>query len=120
MKNYEIKQKQAKLLQYKNEYAKTHKKCNRIQKIQDNKSPEYQRIHKFLRRTYGNANKCINPQCPGFSQKYNWCKKRGYEYEFNKDNFIHLCTSCHKKYDSLKEDSLFVIIINNEFNKNLT
>lgn len=53
----------------------------------------------WLYSKYGKADKCENKDCTGKSSVYNWALKSGKEYEKNRDNFIMLCTSCHRIYD---------------------
>ncbi len=61
--------------------------------------PECQVIHTWLRRTFGSANKCENPDCNGKVKKYTWALKKGCKYERSRDNYMQLCRSCHAKYD---------------------
>lgn len=65
-------------------------------KINEN---EYVEIHFWLRKNFGNANKCENPECKNKSQHYEWALLKGKKYEFNRDNFMQLCKSCHSYYD---------------------
>lgn len=74
-------------------------KVNRT--IQNN--PGYQSIHHFLGRKIGKANKCENPECEGKSDNYEWALKKGCQYDQNVENFIQLCTPCHRKYDFKEE-----------------
>ena len=52
---------------------------------------------------YGKESKCENPNCEGKSNFYEWCKKRGCEHERNRNNYMRLCRSCHRKYDMTTE-----------------
>lgn len=59
----------------------------------------YGAIHKWLRRHYGNANKCESSTCNDKSNIYQWALRKGKKHEYERDNYIMLCASCHAKYD---------------------
>lgn len=59
---------------------------------------KYSQVHKYLINEFGKANKCERCKAEGRS-KYEWALKKGCEYDFNIDNFIQMCCSCHRKYD---------------------
>lgn len=59
----------------------------------------YQAIHKWLRKHYGKADRCENPNCLGVSISYQWAKLADKEYEHKRENFIKLCAQCHRLYD---------------------
>ena len=59
----------------------------------------YQTIHKWLRRTFGNANKCESKNCRQISKNFHYALIKGKEYERKRENFMQLCRSCHLKYD---------------------
>lgn len=61
------------------------------------RSNEYLSLHRWLNVTLGKAAICMNG-CLG-KKKYEWALKQGKNYERNVDNFIPLCTSCHRLYD---------------------
>lgn len=63
----------------------------------------YERIHYWLRKRYGNANKCESPDCEKKSNYFNWALLNDKKYDFNRRNFIQLCKSCHTKYDFTDE-----------------
>lgn len=60
---------------------------------------EYTRIHNWLRKHYGKANCCENPECVGKSKYFQWSKIKGKPYEKTREHFRMLCISCHTKYD---------------------
>ena len=60
---------------------------------------EYHRIHAWIKRNYGKANKCESSNCKKISTSYHWALKKGFNYEKARENFIMLCQSCHKIYD---------------------
>lgn len=60
-------------------------------------------IHKWLDWHYGKPKTCVDKQCTGKSQTFDWCLKTGYKYERNRDNFQRMCRSCHRKYDLTPE-----------------
>ena len=43
------------------------------------------------------------PDCASKSKTFQWALKKGKDYEKNVDNFLQLCSSCHKKYDITDE-----------------
>jgi hypothetical protein len=59
----------------------------------------YNGLHWWLRREYGSANRCENPDCGGKSKKYEYALIHGKKYERKRENFMMLCKSCHVKYD---------------------
>lgn len=60
---------------------------------------KYNIIHAWIRKNYGNALKCENPDCLGKSKTFDWCLLNGKEYAKDISVFIALCRSCHMKYD---------------------
>lgn len=61
---------------------------------------EYFRIHNWLSYHHGKANKCENENCKSVSPKrFEWALLKGKDYEKNRNNYIMLCPSCHRKYD---------------------
>lgn len=62
-------------------------------------SAEYNRIHYHLRTKYGKATKCDDEKCTGKSKTFEWALKKDKEYSKNPQDYIHLCKSCHSKYD---------------------
>lgn len=64
--------------------------------------PSYWSVHGWILKNFGKADFCQNPQCLKVSKTYDWALLKGKDYEKNKDNFISLCRSCHKKYDRVK------------------
>jgi hypothetical protein len=62
----------------------------------------YHGVHDWLNRIFGKADRC---ELCGASDKrmYHWCKKLGAPYFRNRENFIMLCVSCHRKYDWREE-----------------
>lgn len=59
----------------------------------------YHAIHKWLVKHFGSAQLCEGEQCNGKSKLYHWAKLNDREYEHKRENFIQLCSSCHRKYD---------------------
>lgn len=57
----------------------------------------YMNIHGWLRRNYGPANRCEG--CGGINLNYQYALIDGKEYDYDVNNFIMLCVSCHRKYD---------------------
>jgi hypothetical protein len=59
----------------------------------------YSAVHTWLRRHFGNANKCENKQCVNPSHAFQWAKVKGKDYDFIRENFVMLCGRCHYYYD---------------------
>lgn len=66
-------------------------------------SQEYYAIHYWLKHHFGSADKCENYDCPGKSKVFEWAKKRDKRYTRDRDSFMKLCSSCHRKYDTTEE-----------------
>ena len=62
----------------------------------------YYRIHRWLRSNYGDACRCEICNSTQ-TKKYEWAKKEGCVYDYNRNNFIMLCPSCHRKYDETSQ-----------------
>lgn len=61
---------------------------------------DYFKIHSWLGYWYGRASKCENELCKYENPKrFEWALKKDAKYEKNRDNFIQLCCSCHRKMD---------------------
>jgi len=58
--------------------------------------------HARIKRKFGKADKCENKTCLGISKRYEWANKSGL-YKPEKNDWMSLCTSCHRKYDMTKE-----------------
>jgi hypothetical protein len=64
----------------------------------------YHQVHHWLNRTFGLATHCENKNCKcPEAKRFEYALKKGFSYEKNKDNFIMLCISCHRKYDYTPE-----------------
>jgi len=61
--------------------------------------PDYVKVHCWLRRKYGKANKCEGDKCNNKSKSFHWALKDGFNYTKDRNAFFNLCASCHKKYD---------------------
>ena len=62
----------------------------------------YSGIHVWLRKHFGKANKCENPDCSKKCETFHWAKLRDKLYERKRENFWMLCQSCHAIYDEFK------------------
>ena len=58
----------------------------------------YQSLHDWVERSLGKTKLCENCKRTD-RKKYEWANKSG-EYERDLKDWIRLCTSCHRKYDS--------------------
>ena len=65
---------------------------------------EYFRIHNWLSYHHGKAFKCENELCESKNpKKFEWALLKGREYTKDRNNYIMLCPSCHRKYDYKEE-----------------
>src|SRR5687767_7154438 len=62
---------------------------------------QYSNHHHKLKRRFGKASKCENPSCTIVNPKqYHWAIKNGVSsYTLERNDYLELCASCHKKYD---------------------
>lgn len=69
----------------------------------------YLATHKWLNRHYGVPDHCENPDCVYPRQgarkwlekpyKFEWALLKGKKYSRNRQDYMWLCTACHRKYD---------------------
>lgn len=59
----------------------------------------YWAVHNWLKYNFGKADKCEMESCKKISKNFEWAKKIGKEYIKDRNNFLKLCRSCHRKYD---------------------
>ncbi len=71
----------------------------------------YDRIHDWLRHTYGKATTCEFCH-QNDKKKYEYALKQGLEHDFKRENYLQLCTSCHRRYDWTDEKSKAISIRN--------
>lgn len=65
----------------------------------------YNNIHTALKKKYGNAKRCVF--CDSYTAKrYEWALIKGREYSTNRDDYLELCPSCHRKYDETEESKI--------------
>jgi len=70
---------------------------------------QYYGLHSWIRKTFGNACRCENTNCiyPKKTKhgillkpkRYEWALKTNKKYTRNKEDYLQLCTSCHRLYD---------------------
>lgn len=61
---------------------------------------EHQALHGKLKKKFGKADRCEMPDCKSVNPKYfNWALRKGHAYSSNKEDYIKMCISCHRKYD---------------------
>ncbi len=63
---------------------------------------EYDAVHRWVRKNFGSATKCENPECSGNFIKFHWAKKKHRAYIKKRENFWQLCVGCHVKQDKTK------------------
>jgi len=61
---------------------------------------EYNKIHDWLRDTFGSAVACENPKCEKNSTKFEYAIKAGKTHKKLRSNYMTLCVPCHRKYDT--------------------
>lgn len=71
------------------------KKC--YSKFQLKERPGYAAIHTWVNRQRGKANRCEH--CGKMEGKFEWANK-SQRYKRDVKDWISLCHSCHRKYDS--------------------
>lgn len=77
--------------------------------IKGEDAPNYRKVvgksqvHKWLDVNYGKPFRCENKKCEHRSIWFDWALKTGKQYERNRDNFLRLCRSCHRRYDLTPE-----------------
>ena len=57
-------------------------------------------IHIWLRKYYGKADQCENPDCEHKSETYDWANIKNHIYRRRREDFMMLCHKCHKIYDN--------------------
>lgn len=62
----------------------------------------YHTVHNWLGENYDKSGACDH--CEKEKDNTEFALKRGCEYKRDRDNFLELCISCHRKYDYDKED----------------
>ena len=68
---------------------------------------EYFRIHNWLNYNHGKAIKCENEKCTSVNPKrFEWALLKGKDYAKDRNNYIQLCPSCHRKYDFTEDQRL--------------
>jgi len=60
--------------------------------------PSYRAVHAWLKKTYGNAQKC---ESCGSTKQVQWANISG-KYKRDRNDFKQLCPSCHKLFDLKK------------------
>lgn len=66
-------------------------------------SVSYVGLHQWVRRCLGAPQQCEHCKITN-AKKFEWANKN-HKYKRNLKDWIRLCTSCHRKYDYLKNDS---------------
>lgn len=58
----------------------------------------YSGLHTWISRLYGPASRCENRSCEGKGKRYEWANISG-EYRRDRNDFLELCSSCHRRWD---------------------
>lgn len=67
---------------------------------------QYLNIHQLLRYHHGLAKKCDMCGCEGTRRRrwnIEWALKKGRKYSLDINDYMQLCSSCHRKYDFTEE-----------------
>lgn len=60
-------------------------------------------IHQWLKANYGQPRVCELGNCTRQSIAYDWALKTGMTYKKDRNCFMRLCRSCHRRYDLTEE-----------------
>ncbi len=60
----------------------------------------------WVKSRYGKASHCENAGCLKKSITFQWAKRKGRPYGYNRESFVQLCTKCHANYDMTDERRL--------------
>jgi hypothetical protein len=86
--------------------------------IQAQEAPNYRevvgksQVHKWMDTHYGKPRICEGKDCRGNATWYDWALKKDCEYKRDKNNFLRLCRSCHRRYDMTPEKAKFASNLN--------
>lgn len=64
------------------------------------KNPSYSSVHKWLDRNFKKIKKCEHCSSSKFIE---WALKSNLKHDHKRENYLCLCSSCHKKYDYTPE-----------------
>lgn len=56
-------------------------------------------VHQWLKKNYGKSNRCELCGDGSRAARYEWALIDGKSHEKARDNYMMLCTLCHRKYD---------------------
>lgn len=56
-------------------------------------------IHQWLIYHLGKANKCENKSCKKIGKRFEYALIDGKPYDRKRENYMMLCSQCHRKYD---------------------
>ena len=59
----------------------------------------YSGNHQWMNANYGKPLECESTSCTHKSKVFEWCLKKGYKHSKDKEAYIRMCRSCHRKYD---------------------
>lgn len=80
----------------------------------------YRIIHDWLHYRHGKPNHCENPKCDGLGKRYEYALKHGHEHKRDINNYMQLCSKCHRNYDMTDEKaSIISKRIAGKYNENL-
>jgi hypothetical protein len=83
----------------KEKMRKAHRRRKHLYKCWKGNDVTYNTLHWWIRNNYGSATKCENPECKRRGKRYEWALIKGKKYKKNINNYIQLCSDCHRKYD---------------------
>ena len=80
----------------------------------------YRIVHDWLHKHYGKPNKCENPNCDRQGRRFEYALRHGFEHKRNRDNYIQLCSKCHRNYDMTEDKAkIFSKHLAGKYNENL-
>jgi hypothetical protein len=71
----------------------------------------YGGIHQWLNAQFGKPKECQNSNCLGRSTNFDWALKRGMRHKRKRKNYVRLCRSCHRSYDTNVEFMIDVQVL---------
>ena len=81
----------------------------------------YRIVHSWLHKHHSKPTQCKNPECSGDGKRFEYALRHGFEHERCIDNYIQLCSKCHRNYDMTEAKGLLAAAhLAGKYNENLT
>ena len=69
----------------------------------------YMAKHHWIDRHFGQPRKCENLVCSYKKRKkYEWALLKGKKYAHKRENYVRLCSGCHKQYDRYHKKQIII------------